>query len=281
MGATTTFRIAVIGFPEAELRVLRNILRLSAVRTRSYDLAERDALPLADIVIVDGDQPNAITEWQTAYAQRPVPSLVVSAEGKTLEGERITATKRPIIPSRLLALLDQITVRELRMPEPVAAAAKPAGPRTVSPAQPPSRSRFAALVVDDSPTVRKQIELGLRPLGIVAEFAETGEEALERLAKSTYDLIFLDVVLPGTDGYQVCKAIKRDKAQKHTPVVMLTSKSSPFDRIRGSLAGCDSYLTKPVELDVFRGVVNKYLAAIEDHRGLGERDWQLATTRSS
>lgn len=77
--------------------------------------------------------------------------------------------------------------------------------------------------------------------------------------KNNYDLIFLDVVLPGIDGYQLCKSLKRGKDKKKTPVIMLTSKSSPFDRVKGALAGCDAYLTKPVKQETFQKVVKKYL----------------------
>jgi two-component system, cell cycle response regulator len=68
-------------------------------------------------------------------------------------------------------------------------------------------------------------------------------------------------VLPGSDGYSVCRTIKRDPKTRLTPVVMLTSKSSPFDKIRGTLAGCDNYLTKPVTQDDFERTVKRYLQA--------------------
>jgi len=114
-------------------------------------------------------------------------------------------------------------------------------------------------VVDDSSTVRKQVELELKLLGIWTDAAESGEDAFELLAQKDYDIIFLDVVLPGVDGYQICKTIKRNKAKKKTPVIMLTSKSSPFDRVKGALAGCDTYLTKPAKQNSFQKVVKKYL----------------------
>ena len=115
------------------------------------------------------------------------------------------------------------------------------------------------LVVDDSSTVRRQVGLELERLDIQVDAAESGEQAFELLARNRYDLIFLDVILPGVDGYHLCKAIKKDKTMKKTPVVMLTSKSSPFDRVKGALSGCDAYLTKPVKQSAFQGVVKKYL----------------------
>jgi len=87
--------------------------------------------------------------------------------------------------------------------------------------------------------------------GIQVHTAETGEQAIDYINKNYYNLIFLDVVLPGIDGYQLCKIFKKDKTRKKTPVIMLTSKSSPFDRVKGALAGCDTYLTKPVKQETF------------------------------
>ena len=104
-----------------------------------------------------------------------------------------------------------------------------------------------ALVVDDSTTVMRLMELTLRPLGIELDFAATGEKAIYMAKTNDYDIIFLDVVLPGIDGYRVCKHIKGDKDTKQTPVIMLTSKGTTFDKVRGMMAGTDIYLTKPLE----------------------------------
>jgi twitching motility two-component system response regulator PilG len=136
--------------------------------------------------------------------------------------------------------------------------------RVIGEQQPPPvaetvESAPTALVVDDSSTIRKQIEMELKLFGVQVDAVESGERAFELLAHKNYDLILLDVMLPGVDGYQICKTIKKDKAKKETPVVMLTSKSSPFDRIKGALAGCDTYLTKPVKQSSFEKVIKKYL----------------------
>jgi twitching motility two-component system response regulator PilG len=65
--------------------------------------------------------------------------------------------------------------------------------------------------------------------------------------------------MPGIDGYQVCKLIKSKKVARKSAVVMLTSKSSPFDKIRGAMAGCDAYLTKPVDTDKLLTVISKFV----------------------
>jgi two-component system, cell cycle response regulator len=123
------------------------------------------------------------------------------------------------------------------------------------------RRQHSVLVVDDSPTVRKQLELTLRDRNIQTTMAAGSDQAIAEFSKAQFDLVLLDVVLPGSDGYAVCKALRKLPHGAHTPIVMLTSRSSPFDRLRGTLAGCDTYLVKPVEIDKFLAVLNKYLTA--------------------
>ncbi len=104
-----------------------------------------------------------------------------------------------------------------------------------------------ALVVDDSTTLRRLMELLLVPLGVEIDFVDNGEQAVELAKRNDYDIVFLDILLPGIDGYRVCKTIKSDKRMKDMRVVMLTSQGSAIDKIRGMMAGTDVYLTKPVD----------------------------------
>lgn len=104
-----------------------------------------------------------------------------------------------------------------------------------------------ALVVDDSTVVRRLMEFTLSAVGIEIDFAATGEDALALVRHSRYDIIFLDVLLPGIDGYRVCKAIRAGRLTKDTPVVMLTSKDSAIDKVRGIMAGSNVYLIKPLD----------------------------------
>ena len=178
---------------------------------------------------------------------------------------------------RVLGVLDKVVTNELRdgptharaMPAPKADQT-PQAKEEATPGVSASNAGniYAALVVDDSLPVRKQVGVALKRSGISAEFAESGEAALELISKNSYDIIFLDVVLPGVDGYEICKTIKRDKNKKHTPVVMLTGKSSPFDKVKGRLSGCDTYLTKPVSLQDFNKTLNKWLNPPLDFQSL-------------
>lgn len=125
--------------------------------------------------------------------------------------------------------------------------------------------QFIALVVDDSAAIRKQLELELRIAKIKADFAETGEEALEKSAQKNYDLVFLDIVMPGIDGYEVCKQMRLRDSMKKTPIVMLSGKTSPLDEVQGVIAGASTYLTKPVKHEMFQKTLNRLSTWLSDY----------------
>lgn len=100
------------------------------------------------------------------------------------------------------------------------------------------------LVVDDSKTILKTAKSFLESQCQV-ELAEDGFTALALLSKHRPALILLDVMMPKMDGYQVCLLVKENQAFAQVPIVMLSSKDSPFDRAKGDLVGCDGYLAKP------------------------------------
>ena len=117
----------------------------------------------------------------------------------------------------------------------------------------------SVLVVDDNVTVREFMKSKLASFNFNVDYAESGEEAIGLTGQKYYACIFLDVIMPGIDGYQVCKLIKSKRAAPKTAVIMLTSKDSPFDKIRGSMSGCDAYLTKPVDEEKLLETIVKYL----------------------
>jgi CheY-like chemotaxis protein len=140
-------------------------------------------------------------------------------------------------------------------------ATTPAAPVAMAPSAPTARHEehnFRVLAVDDSPLMRTFLQNKLAPYGISPEFAASGEEALFKISKQHFDLIFLDVMLPGMDGYDVCKMIKKNKDNNLMKVVMLTSKDKTFDKIRGTMAGCDGYLTKPVDELKLRAIIERH-----------------------
>jgi len=124
-----------------------------------------------------------------------------------------------------------------------------------------------ALVVDDSPSVRKQLELELDLFEVTVDYAESAEQALSLIEQQYYDIAFLDVVLPDKDGFQICKHLKA--TSKGTVAIMLTGKATQSDRIKGSLSGCDAYLVKPVGRTVFQNAVKMFLT-LKDQDGVIE-----------
>jgi two-component system, cell cycle response regulator len=83
------------------------------------------------------------------------------------------------------------------------------------------------------------------------DFAETGERALELIDAHPYSIIFLDGTLPDEDAYEICGRIKKHPMQREAVAVMLTSNSSPADRVMGMIAGFDNYLVKPIQRAMF------------------------------
>ena len=117
------------------------------------------------------------------------------------------------------------------------------------------------LVIDDSSTMRRLMDITLGQLGMNIEFADCGNDALDLIWERRYDLVFLDVILPDVDGYRVCKTIKGDKRTRNTPVIMLTSRDTTFDKVRGKMSGADTYLTKPLDRAALLQTINKYLGS--------------------
>jgi signal transduction histidine kinase len=103
------------------------------------------------------------------------------------------------------------------------------------------------LIVDDEPHNRQLLEVMLKPEGFLLLSAASGEEALAVVARQPPDLILLDVMMPGMDGYQVAGRIKGDAATSNIPVIMLTALDDRNARMLGLGAGADDFLTKPVE----------------------------------
>ncbi len=101
------------------------------------------------------------------------------------------------------------------------------------------------MVIDDSKTIRRSAETLLRKAGCEVVTAIDGFEALAKITLHKPDIIFVDIMMPRLDGYQTCALIKNNQAFKSTPVIMLSSKDSIFDRARGRIVGSEKYLTKP------------------------------------
>jgi two-component system, OmpR family, response regulator MprA len=102
------------------------------------------------------------------------------------------------------------------------------------------------LVVDDEPAVRGSLRRALGLEGYEISTADDGEEALEALAEYDFEAVILDIAMPGIDGIEVCRRVRR--SGDRTPILMLTARDAVDDRVAGLDAGADDYLSKPFSL---------------------------------
>ena len=112
------------------------------------------------------------------------------------------------------------------------------------------------LIVDDSKTELMHLTGILQKNGFSVRTAENAEDAFRRLAEDKPDLILMDVVMPGQNGFQVTRAISRDPLYKDIPIIMCTSKTQETDRVWGLRQGAKDYVTKPVEVTELLAKIN-------------------------
>lgn len=267
MAETKPFKIALCGISERDAVSVSVAIKLSLGRARQYQLTvNTEEAP--DIYLVD-DTLEGWAIWrsrQVRHDNANAPVLVVGQGEVEQPAEAIhrLSFKRPIVVTRLLSTLDDLILaffgKGLEISDNVsigeireAADAELAAPKS----KPKSGKRV--LVVDDSESVRKLMQVKLAGRGLAVDFAEDGETALQMARGFNYDLIFLDVMLPGMDGYSVCRHLKKDY-KTEAAVVMLTSRASRIDKMRGMLlADADDYLTKPLSTEDLNTTLSKYL----------------------
>jgi two-component system, cell cycle response regulator len=279
------FAVVMCGISGKDARMVEIVVSRAPNLKYQYQLVQASNAVQCDIALVDAQAPTAALELAT-LRQRfgNIATVFISDDGS--RGDSAYKIARRSLLLHILRTLDDISAQKLKgalaaTPAPVAPSATgavTAQPPVPANAAPPKKlEALAALVVDDSLTVRTQLQGALDRIGIKGVLAENGQVALDEVQKKRFDIILLDVVMPGMDGYALCRQIKSAPTTRGTPVVMLTSRSSPFDRARGALAGCDTYLTKPIDLKSFYRAVDKVLMkAFKDDRNLmTERGYRL------
>jgi twitching motility two-component system response regulator PilH len=103
------------------------------------------------------------------------------------------------------------------------------------------------LVVDDSPTDRQHLTEILSKSGYHVTTAASAEEGIAKVKQTKPDLVLMDVVLPGHNGYQATRELSKDEATKHIPVILCTSKNQETDKVWGMRQGAKDYVTKPID----------------------------------
>jgi two-component system, cell cycle response regulator len=277
-----TYSVEVIGFSQTELMALASVFDLSSRRVPKF-VRHNSSGAAPDILLVDANDIEAVRLLGERNASGQIPTIMI---GDSNRGTNWPLLARPIRWMKLFQAFDvaigspasEVPKPAAAMPSPLASPAAQPGSQAgaATPAMPAAKPAMTAgevsgawhaqnpqadsvLVVDDNLTVREFMKSKLAAFNFNVDYAENGEQAIGFTGQKHYTCIFLDVIMPGIDGYQVCKLIKSNRSAQKTAVVMLTSKDSPFDKIRGSMSGCDAYLTKPVDEEKLLETIAKFL----------------------
>ena len=132
------------------------------------------------------------------------------------------------------------------------------------------------LVVDDTPKNVKLLEEVLKAKGYAVITANSGPEALDKVAKEPVDLILLDVVMPEMSGYEVCQKIRGDPETTLMPIIMVTALDPNKERIKGIESGADDFITKPINMPELLARVQSLLRVQELHEKVKAQAIELA-----
>jgi CheY-like chemotaxis protein len=260
-----TIGICLFELPEKDQAVIQRVVTFGTSQGKHYSLQPDTACSDIIITLDEVELPAntavhiRIGESDLSYdilLQRP---LLVTRVMRAIDDAAQLLKSRPAITDATPEVTTE-SVPEPSTIQPEIPIQEISVPTVVAPEnaiEAPEAYRYTALVVDDSAAIRKQLEIELRHANIAADFAETGEEALEKSAQKQYDLVFLDVIMPGIDGYEVCRKMRSSKTMKKTPIIMLSGKTSPLDEVQGVIAGASTYLTKPVQHEQFQQTLKR------------------------
>ncbi len=211
--------------------VLASMMKLAKEFRDHYRLGSPDD-PALDLIFLNADEPSVVSALRGFQQINPSLRPIMVTSRKLDFGGDITI-KRPLVFRRVVEVLNNATHMDRHQHMSACSAATIDALKKI-------------LVVDDSSLVRRYMEHKIPLLTqtlVDLSFAASGGEAMIKVEKESPDLVFLNVVMPGVDGYKVCKWIKL--VWPATRIAMLTSKKSPFDKVRGAMSGCDDYLAKP------------------------------------
>lgn len=256
-----TYSVEVLGFSQTERAVLTSIFSLSARRSPKF-VRHEQIFNFPDLFLVDTSSQEAIASFKERSAAHHAPAVLIGDNDYNIAGPIL---KRPMQWAKLFKAFDTVVIPPGNEPLAKSPHLSPIEPLhrdepiIAPPADKIIQHAECVLVVDDNRTVREFMKIKLAPFGFNVDYAESGEQAVELSQGKHYTCVFLDVIMPGINGYEVCKVIKARKSARKISVVMLTSKDTPFDKIRGMMAGCDAYLTKPVDEEKLLETIVKFL----------------------
>lgn len=289
---TTRYRVALLGFSAFERSALESYFRLApegGSHHTHYDLLP-DIVPgreACDFVLADAN--HAEVRNVVAAAGRAADTVYVGTlQAPPAPPDALADLPRPVDPLHVRREFDAAVERRSRPQQSPPSGASPvrrftARARQHAEEQAARESKSGdfsqsvllggeggdgmfdqVLVVDDSEIARRFLQMKLQRLGYTVDTAADGRGALQMVATRRYAFVFLDVAMEGLDGFETCKHIKHmpwpldGRMMRGPVVVMVTGRSGSVDRIRGALAGCDAYLTKPLNEDELIATLSKY-----------------------
>jgi len=272
-------KIGTLGFPADQQAKLEKIFKLS--KSNRYELVDFEADALPDLLLLfgveqlDSDQVRAFPD---SYHSR----IILASKEKPADSSYVHMGF-PLVSSRVIRTLDQVTNEnedlepdviaraaaeaESRFSKYIEAARQAAAAAAENQAQQEeARGPHRVLVVDDSAPMQQALAHELRQLDDEVEitFADDGESALERVGEKPFDFIFLDIMMPGIDGFETCTRMRQIAELKKTPIIMLSAKTSPLDEVKGIMSGCSTYLTKPINHEEFQKVIKRVSSWISE-----------------
>jgi two-component system cell cycle response regulator len=255
---TLALKLYVRGLGPDERQLLEGLVRVSQRRSPRIELLNDNSARDADVILIDSANAEASAWAKNQSWLKDKAVLWIGADSVPVGH---TLLQRPvqwsILPIQMARALE-------RSPGTAAwvEASRPAALEPVAPPAATSKSPRQILVVDDSLAIRNYMRSLLEAGGFVVTLADSVASALTILSRQSTDCVLMDVLMPDIDGYEGCRRIKAMlRGAQTVPVIMLTSKSSPFDRIRGKMAGCDAYLTKPIDPKQLGEVLAQQLSA--------------------
>jgi two-component system, cell cycle response regulator len=233
-------KLVVKGLKPIERQLLEGLVKVSQRRTPRLEILDSKQATDADVIMVDTHDALAMA-WarRHPWIERRAVIWIDGTEAPTGHTLLRRPVQWPILPMVLARALES-------GPDTMAAVEVPAAgiPAPLPAAQPARAAQI--LVVDDSLAVRAHLRSLLEPKGFIVTDADCVEVALDTISRRAFDCVLMDVLMPETDGYEGCRQIK--------------------SRLRGAMAGCDAYLTKPVDPKHLGEVLVQQLRAMPGHR---------------
>lgn len=240
-----------IGYPLVSSRVLNALDQLLCANEDFYEpetvtgpetVTEPELVTITEELVV-AEEP-LVVEAAPENLAEPAPASEQPAESEF---------EQPVEPG-VVSVADDMPMAELAE---LAEVAEPVVPAEVVPQAESGERQYRVLVVDDSHPMQQALakELQTQFSNIHIDFADEGLVALEQVEHNTYDFIFLDIMMPGIDGFETCTRMRQMEKLKKLPIIMLSSKTSPLDEVKGIMAGSSTYLTKPIDSAEFQKVM--------------------------